>query len=116
MSRNGDAPGLAVGVPPALVEALDRLADRDPPRYLSAKRAAEHFDVSEDWMRRHAERFGAVRLDPDNPRSPLRFPIERLHLDGDDPPPAAEPEPPRAPRRRRRVPSRADLLPVGDDT
>ncbi len=101
----------------ALLDAVvERLDNRGLPRYLSVKRAAECLDVSEDFMRRNAGRFGAVRVNPDNPRSPLRFPVERLYLGGDDPTPAPEPEPPRAPRRQRRVPSRTDLLPVGDDT
>jgi DNA-binding transcriptional ArsR family regulator len=62
----------------ALVEAtaqrvLELLAERDAPaghsRLVSAGELAEVLGVSRDYVYRHAERLGAVRLGGDGPRS-----------------------------------------------
>jgi hypothetical protein len=75
----------------ALVEAtaqrvLELLAERDAPaghlRLVSASELAEVLGVSRDYVYRHAEELGAIRVGGDGPRSErggrrLRFDVEK---------------------------------------
>jgi hypothetical protein len=66
-------------IPDGLVEAIadrvaGRLADsaREPIRLYDTRAVARMLAVSEDWVRDHAAKLGAIRVG-DSPRGPLRF-------------------------------------------
>jgi hypothetical protein len=90
----------------------DRLDPHDGRRFVDAATLARLLAVERDWIYRHADELGGVRLG--GPRGRLRFDLKalRTRLASATPPPAA----PRATRRRRhtaaRPVSRPDIGPV----
>jgi hypothetical protein len=117
----------------ALVEAtaqrvLERLAERDAPaghsRLVSAGELAEVLGVSRDYVYRHGEELGAIRVGGEGPRSEhagrrLRFDVEKAIATQSGRQAGEESHPPDAPARagqgrhgRRRAPgSQLPLLP-----
>ena len=101
-----DVEAIAVRVAEVLEErGLTRPA---APRLLSAKEAAARLGVTEDWVRRHREQLGAVRLG-DGPRGRLRFDpgaveasMNAVSEGGGSAPGGSRSAPGPAPRRRRR--------------
>jgi hypothetical protein len=119
----------------ALVEAtaqrvLELLAERDAPaghlRLVSAGELAEILGVSRDYVYRHAEELGAIRVGGEGPRSEhggrrLRFDVEKAIgaqsgcQTGEESHPPDPPTGPAKSRRRRRgaLGSDVSLLPIG---
>lgn len=54
----------------------DRLDPDDGRRYVDAAKLARLLDVERDWIYRHADQLGGVRLD--GPRGRLRFDLKAL--------------------------------------
>lgn len=96
----------------AIADALaERLRGSDPPQALiDAGEAAALLSVSTDWIYRHADALGAIRIGS-GPRPRLRFNAARLTAAPSEPTPQP-PAPARRPRRRRTT-GTVELLPVG---
>lgn len=95
-----------------LADAIaERLRERPPSRYVDARRLAVLLDVERDWIYRHADRLGGVRLG--GPRGRLRFDQTTLgqHLVPVTPTPAAT-RASRPARRAARPARRHDQAPI----
>jgi hypothetical protein len=118
------APRLADALAPELARLIADLQDAQPQPddRINAAELARRFGVSEDWVYRHADELGALRLG-DGPKARLRFHVptvvERLtsRSNGKASQLAESPAAPRksAPARRRRrrpVAPEVPLLPI----
>lgn len=88
-------------------EVADLLVDRHPSRFLSVAEVAEKFSISTDYLYRHADELGAIRLG-----NRLRFDAERV-VEALSPEPFRTPPAKSAPPKRSRSSVATDLLPIG---
>jgi hypothetical protein len=117
------APRIAAELAPELARAMRELANAQPQRdeWLSAGETADRFALTTDWLYRHADKLGALRLG-DGPKARLRFSPAKIEQvlsarppgngsePAEAPPPAAKPPRPH-PKHRAGADRVPQLLP-----